>query len=299
MKASFFSIPTFSSYITSEARILLLKNLLANENNSVTYCDTDSIFLGGDFVGAISDTLGDFKREEKIITSVSGLKNYTYINGEGKEIAVIKGISRNSVKISEGKYSIEKYYKTKGALRQGKECGKSYKQVKELKHKYDKRTVLKTGDTTPLEMPLPILLKVKTKRILSKNSRTYKVLHLSSPHNLTEGILYFFVSGFRIYTNDFLSITGFNTKDKEYKKYFWCYSKNGSHLDTLYEELSLTSFIEEKITLNDIENETYDLLHKFPSRGLMLTKLEKLFEIYKTNNIWKQTELTDFHPAPF
>jgi hypothetical protein len=152
IKNSFFSIPTFSSYITSEARIMLLKNLLANEKHKVVYCDTDSIFLSGNFYGNISDSLGDFKIEPKHITNINGLKNYTYINGSGKEITVIKGISKNSVKVSEGKYEIQKYYKTKGALRQGKEAGQSFIQTKELKHKYDKRIVLNNGQTKPIKL---------------------------------------------------------------------------------------------------------------------------------------------------
>jgi hypothetical protein len=155
MKNSFFSIPTFSSYITSEARILLLKNLIANQNgknNNIVYCDTDSIFIAGVFVGDCAEALGAFKEESKRITEISGLKNYKYIDENDKEIIVIKGISRNSVKISEGKYLTKKYYKTKGSLRQGKEAGESYEQVKELKHKYDKRIVLSDGNTKPIKL---------------------------------------------------------------------------------------------------------------------------------------------------
>jgi hypothetical protein len=155
MKNSFFSIPTFSSYITSEARILLLKNLLENENgtdNNIVYCDTDSIFISGSFIGTLSEVLGAFKEEEKKITEISGLKNYKYINENDEEVVVIKGISRNSIKVSEGKYLTKKYYKTKGSLRQGKEAGESYEQIKELKHKYDKRIVLSDGNTKPIKL---------------------------------------------------------------------------------------------------------------------------------------------------
>jgi hypothetical protein len=152
MKNSFFSIPTFSSYITSEARILLLKNLIANEKNNVVYCDTDSIFLNDNFKGEVSDSLGSFKIEEKTVKEINGLKNYVYINGNGKKTVVIKGISRNSIKVSEGKYSTKKYYKTKSSLRQNKEAGQEFIQIKELKHKYDKRIILNNGQTKPLEL---------------------------------------------------------------------------------------------------------------------------------------------------
>jgi hypothetical protein len=152
MKNSFFSIPAFSSYITSEARILLLKNLLANEKNKVAYCDTDSIFLAGSFTGSVSGSLGEFKYEEKLITEISGLKNYKYIDENGEERVVIKGISRNSHKVSEGVYEIKKYYKTKGSIRQNKEAGEAFVQTKELRHKYDKRIVLNDGDTKPIKL---------------------------------------------------------------------------------------------------------------------------------------------------
>lgn len=66
LKASFFSIPVFSSYITSEARIILLKGLLDNEKNSVCYCDTDSIFLEKEFIGNVGEELGQFKKRINI-----------------------------------------------------------------------------------------------------------------------------------------------------------------------------------------------------------------------------------------
>lgn len=152
MKNSFFSIPTYSSYITSYARVKLLKAMIANEKNKVCYCDTDSIFLMDNFIGNVSDNIGDFKKEPKIVIEINGLKNYIYINGEGKETTVIKGISRNSVKISEGKYSTQKYYKTKQSIVQNKNAGESFEQTKTLKHIYDKRKILPDGDTKPIKL---------------------------------------------------------------------------------------------------------------------------------------------------
>lgn len=152
MKNSFFSIPTFSSYITSHARVVLLKALIANEKNEVCYCDTDSIFLQKEFNGKISNDIGDFKMEPKKVIEVNGLKNYKYINGDGKETTVIKGISRNSIKISEGKFSTQKYYKTKQSIVQNKEAGKGYEQIKTLTHIYDKRTIIANGETKPIKL---------------------------------------------------------------------------------------------------------------------------------------------------
>lgn len=156
-KNSFFSIPTYSSYITSAARVLLLKGLLANESQKVCYCDTDSIFLEGNFTGELSDKLGDFKLESKKIIEINGLKNYRYIDETGKEFDVIKGISKNSIKIIDKKtntisYETQKYFKTKQSLRNNKEAGQSYIMKKSLSGKYDKRIVLKDGNTKPIKI---------------------------------------------------------------------------------------------------------------------------------------------------
>jgi hypothetical protein len=156
-KNSFFSIPTYSSYITSTARIILLKALLQNENNGVCYCDTDSIFLEGLFEGNISDALGDFKKENKTVIRVLGLKNYAYIDESGTEIQVIKGISKNSVKkidpiTKEISFETQKYFKTKQSLRNNKEAGQAYTMKKTLKHSYDKRIVLSDGNTKPINI---------------------------------------------------------------------------------------------------------------------------------------------------
>ena len=155
MKASFFSIPTYSSYITSAARVLLLKNLIANENNNVCYCDTDSIFLSGVFLGRVSDMVGDFKKEEKTIIEVRGLKNYSYENSEGEVINVIKGISKGSIKKEGTKiptFETKKYIKTKQGIAQDREAGTAYVMVKELRHEYDKRIVNSDGTTKPIQL---------------------------------------------------------------------------------------------------------------------------------------------------
>lgn len=156
-KNSFFSIPTFSSYITSTARVMLLQALTANEKNGICYCDTDSVFLEGKFIGKLSDELGDFKLEDKQVTAVFGLKNYIYKDHDGKEVIVIKGISKNAVKKSDpvtGQtvYEVPKYIKTKQALRQNKEAGTAFIMKKTLTGKYDKRIVNHDGTTKPIKI---------------------------------------------------------------------------------------------------------------------------------------------------
>jgi len=152
-KNSFFAIPTFSSYITSEARIKLLDNML--NQKTVLYCDTDSIFIpeNENFIGLIDKDIGSFKEEKKIVTEIRGLKNYTYIDLETNEtIESIKGISKRSVKLSKNKYQNTNYYKTKEALRQNKEAGSKKVMIKELIHKYDKRTLFINGQTKPIKL---------------------------------------------------------------------------------------------------------------------------------------------------
>ena len=152
MKASFFSIPTFSSYITSAARVEILKGLLANEKNDVTYCDTDSIFLDQEFVGDVGTELGQYKKENKHIIEIRGLKNYSYEDDVGEIKNVIKGVSRNSVKVGENEYEITKYMKTKMAVISGKQAGEIYLQRKKLTHVYDKRIILSNGNTKPIKL---------------------------------------------------------------------------------------------------------------------------------------------------
>ena len=150
-KNSFFAIPTFSSYITSYARIYLLQSLIENENNNVVYCDTDSIFLENNFVGLLGNDLGQWKKEKKQVIEINGLKNYRYVlNGE--TFNTIKGISKKSIQINENTFEIVKYYKTKESLRRNLETGKQYIQTKTLKHTYDKRIVLPNGNTKPIEL---------------------------------------------------------------------------------------------------------------------------------------------------
>ena len=150
---SFFAVPTFSSYITSEARIILLKGLLENEKQKVLYCDTDSIFLEGKFTGQISNFLGNWKLEEKKVTEIRGLKNYVYVDESGETKEAIKGVSKTAKKISKGVYESKQYFKTKEALRRNIEAGTEKTLRKTLSGKYEKRIVLNSsGETKPIKL---------------------------------------------------------------------------------------------------------------------------------------------------
>ena len=247
-KNSFFSIPALSSYITSEARVILLQNLIANEKNGVVYCDTDSIFVTDNFVGNVSDSLGDFKKEDKTITSISGLKNYTYADSEGKENIVIKGISRGSRTQGtnaqgETTYASERYIKTKAALRRGLEAGSAYTMVKTVRQCYDKREVLAGGDTLPLVCVNNEFINATT-FLRSATAAALKQRHLNKqkkrfryePQNIKEAVMMFFIGGGKVYTKDLQDhVTG--SSAAELKSYFGLYAKDGYHMDVFCESV--------------------------------------------------------------
>jgi hypothetical protein len=144
------SIPVFSSYITSFARVELLKLLIKYKKSGPLYCDTDSIFFKNDPEIKNSDEIGRFKKENKIVTEIRGLKNYSYI-GESRSIFdCIKGIPKNAEK-KEGKYYYRTLIKTKEAVRRGKTAGVLVDRVKELTGEYNKRIILNDGNTKPIK----------------------------------------------------------------------------------------------------------------------------------------------------
>jgi DNA polymerase type B, organellar and viral. len=166
-----YSIPSFSSYITSAARVILLQKLLELKNNRIVYCDTDSIFFEIDN-GIVSNMeLGGWKIENKIITEIKGLKNYKYIAEKGKEVWRVKGVPVNKGKtlkiyhvdesetevqvvqqISDNKFRYYNLVKSKEALKRNIEPGVIMERLKEIKNTYDKRIILKDGETKPIKL---------------------------------------------------------------------------------------------------------------------------------------------------
>lgn len=162
-----YSIPSFASYITSAARIEILKKLLSMENNKPVYCDTDSIFYEVDTNIQSSMFLGEWKIENKIVTEILGLKNYKFVDKKksDKEIWRIKGVPVNKNKtlklwngstvpiveqLSGNKFRYYNLMKTKESLRRNKEPGIITERIKEIKAKYDKRIILFNGETQPI-----------------------------------------------------------------------------------------------------------------------------------------------------
>lgn len=160
-KNSFFAIPTFASYITSGARIKLLENLLANEKNSVCYCDTDSIFVEKEFIGEVGNEIGQFKLENKSVYEIRGLKNYSYYEKPNLETQMfyfdcnetIKGVNKNSIEVAPNTFINTQYFKTKEALRRNKEAGSKKEVIKELTNDYNKRIILEDKtNTKPIKL---------------------------------------------------------------------------------------------------------------------------------------------------
>jgi len=140
------SIPLFSSYITSSARILLLQKLLQNYNNNITYCDTDSIFCEQS-LNENSNEIGKFKLENGIVKEIRGLKNYTII--ENNEIIdKIKGVPRTA-EYKNNHYLYINLMKTKESIRRNLVPGIPTKRIKKLKKIYDKRNIL-NYETKPI-----------------------------------------------------------------------------------------------------------------------------------------------------
>lgn len=167
-----YAIPSFSSYITSYARVSLLDKLLAMEKNKPVYCDTDSIFYEIDSTDIKSEKhLGGWKKESKIVTWIGGLKNYKFIDPEkdNKNVWRVKGVPFDrggTTKIYKGFSEVEEvitvqqsgeneftYYnlmQSKEALRRRKKAGMLTKRIKKISGKYDKRKVLDNGETEPI-----------------------------------------------------------------------------------------------------------------------------------------------------
>ncbi len=148
-----FAIPSFASYITSGARVVLLKKLLSMEHSRPVYVDTDSIFYEVETGTANEYHLGGWKKENKIITQIDGLKNYRYQNEEtGKAGRRLKGVPMSAIETGPMSYEYYNLLQTKEALRRGLPAGVLTKRIKELTGKYDKRIVYDDGQTDPITL---------------------------------------------------------------------------------------------------------------------------------------------------
>jgi len=150
-KSITWSIPSFSSYITSFTRIQLLDTLLNYKNFEPVYCDTDSIFFNRDPKIKSNKELGNWNKESKIISRIDGLKNYVFTD---KKIIThrIKGIKKGAKQIKDNTYKFNSLVKTKEGLRRQIPSGTRIKRIKVIKNTYDKRIVLNDGNTKPIKL---------------------------------------------------------------------------------------------------------------------------------------------------
>jgi hypothetical protein len=163
-----YSIPSFSSYITSNARVHLLSKVIELKDKKPVYMDTDSIFfeiMPNSFFS--SKELGGWKLENKIVTEIRGLKNYKYIDldlDKNKVEHRLKGVPKlsddiiifngsefkRSEKLSDQDYRYFNLIKTKESLHRNLEPGILTKRTKHISEAYDKRQLLESGETKPL-----------------------------------------------------------------------------------------------------------------------------------------------------
>ncbi len=144
------SIPSFASYITSFARIELLKKMLEWEKYGVVYCDTDSVFVENDTKHIDEDKLGGWKKEAKIVTNIKGLKSYDYnlLDNPSRTLRKLKGVPKNAKLVAKDTYQYTNLMKTKEGLRRSIDPGLLTKRTKVISGVYDKRIVNKTDGTT-------------------------------------------------------------------------------------------------------------------------------------------------------
>lgn len=158
-----YSIPSFSSYITSFARVHLLKKLLELEKFRPVYCDTDSIFYEIEDTSFSNDKgLGGWKLENKIITEVRGLKNYKFITppttpgpsleGGVQEKWRLKGVPKRAKQIGPNMFEYSNLIKTKEGLKRNIDSGILTKRIKEITGEYTKRIILDKGETKPIKI---------------------------------------------------------------------------------------------------------------------------------------------------
>lgn len=161
------TVPVFSSYITSLARVYLLEQMLKYKDQIVTYVDTDCICLEKEITLDEGSELGAFKMEKEIIVEIFGNKNYTELKDK-KMNRKIKGVPKKAKLLRKGTkryekllvdknieggdiYTFENFVKTKKSIRHQKLAGTIEKQMKVITNKYDKRKKNKTnGRTKPL-----------------------------------------------------------------------------------------------------------------------------------------------------
>ncbi len=141
------NIPTISSYITSEARLVMLPFFLKYQKH-LLYTDTDSLVLDKPLDSKyVSETiLGMFKKENDTEIDIIGNKHYSS-KVDGKKVYHIKGVSKN-FKRHKKTFRFSKMIKTKESLKRNIHAGMFVEVVKHMTNDYSKRKVINNKTKT-------------------------------------------------------------------------------------------------------------------------------------------------------
>ncbi len=156
-----FYMPHIATYVTSYARIELLKVMLKNKDK-LCYVDTDSIWTIGEANVNLGDKIGEWKLERTCQeTAFLALKCYAYMTDE--LVIRIKGVTKQMIqranflsvtdflsRVTSYVFSEPQRYNTiKTSLIRHNSFLSSNKRTKEITASYSKRIVLENGDTLP------------------------------------------------------------------------------------------------------------------------------------------------------
>ncbi len=150
-KKATWNLPTVSSYITSQARIVMLPFFLHYQKN-LCYTDTDSLVLTRplDKKYINENMLGFFKKEHDTEINILGNKHYeTIINGE--KSVHIKGVGRNYTQ-NGTEFKFSRMIRSKEGLRQDLKSGTFIEVVKNLTKKYTKRELINKVQTKTIKL---------------------------------------------------------------------------------------------------------------------------------------------------
>ncbi|MEM3845525.1 MAG: DNA polymerase [Candidatus Parvarchaeota archaeon] len=175
---AFNSFPLIASYITSAARWHLQSLIDLIPDNKWLYCDTDSIFFPSEYEhifiekGLVGDELGQVKKEHfsELGMEIHNPKDYIIFNdlNSGKDIIKIKGVSKNSTKISDNVYKQLQFGSLKTALKEFLP-GASVKEIQKVISQTYKKGYYDNSSVGYNIYPFKIVQKVETVNYIVSN----------------------------------------------------------------------------------------------------------------------------------
>lgn len=151
---SYNSFPAIAAHVTAYGRMYLWSLMQKVGQGNYFYCDTDSLIVNKSglckLAGLLSNTeLGKLKLQEQgTHLVIRGLKDYITDTK-----TVIKGISKNAVRVSDGIYEQQSWPTFKGILKTGDVNTYTVSNItKHLSREYTKGIVSKTGIITPFTL---------------------------------------------------------------------------------------------------------------------------------------------------